>query len=166
MDASPEMNPDEATPTSIERLTAWARASGFRVASEEFGDSQNQHVVLRSRHHRLEVTKDRGEWSIALGTSRLADLYSPDEWRAWAEDFPLAGDPSSLDDQVDFIVSKWLEVAKFADGSANSEDQLRAIGRDYIEREFAIRPLRDSAWDRLRHAMRKAQRSVAAERRR
>jgi hypothetical protein len=123
-------------PDPVCRLVGWLGENGLKVRSEQADGSLNQHAVWENDSLRVEVTADRGDWSVAIGTPNMSETFHPDEFEAWIDGFPLAGDLSDLDHQVEFITSRWSQVRAAVVGAPRAEDEVRAIGQDYVRRRF------------------------------
>jgi hypothetical protein len=128
-----------AAPPSVQRLGEWLNAEGFVVSREQHSGVNNRYAELRDESRRVELTTDRGDWSLAIGIVGMSDTYHPDEWEAWLDGFELAGDLSSLDHQVEFIIERWGEAIAAARMLDDAEAQIRAIGVDYVRRRFGAR---------------------------
>lgn len=125
-----------SAPTSVHRLVEWLLNEGFRLEREQLGGTNNQFARFCRSPLVVEVTADRGDWSIGIGLGSMSATYHPDEWEAWHGRFDLAGDLSDLDHQIDFVTTRWLEVAADAGHSSDTEAQIRAIGVDFVRRRF------------------------------
>ena len=125
-----------SAPTSVHRLVEWLLNEGFHLEREQLGGTNSQFARFSRRPLVVEVTADRGDWSIGIGLEFMSALYHADEWEAWHGHFELAGDLSDLDHQVDFVTTRWPEVAASAGRSADAEAQIRAIGVDFVRRRF------------------------------
>lgn len=125
-----------AAPDSVRRLVMWLDANGLETAHEEMGGPFNQYAVWVGDSLRVEVTQDRGVWSVAVGTPTMSETFHPDEFEAWIDGFLLAGDLSDLDHQVKFITMRWAEVEAALRASPDAESELRAIGQDFVRRRF------------------------------
>ena len=123
-------------PDSILRLVRWLGEHGLATAHEQANGRFNQHAVWVGDSLRVELTQDRGVWSVSIGSPTMSETFHPDEFEAWIDGFPLAGDLSGLDHQVEFITERWAEVETALQSSADAESELRAIGQDYVRRRF------------------------------
>ena len=123
-------------PDPVRRLVRWLNERGLEIATEQTGGRFNQHAVWVGGSIRVELTQDRGVWSVAVGSPTMSATYHPDEFEAWIDGFPLAGDLSDLDHQVEFITERWAEVEAALQLSGDAEGALRAIGQDYVRRRF------------------------------
>jgi hypothetical protein len=125
-----------SAPSSVHRLVKWLLNEGFRLEREQLGGTNNQFARFCRSPHVVEVTADRGDWSISIGLESMSATYHPDEWEAWHGHFDLAGDLSDLDHQIDFVTKRWFEVAANAGHGSDAEAQIRAIGVDFVRRRF------------------------------
>lgn len=125
-----------SAPTSVHRLVEWLLRERFRLEREQLGGVNNQFARFRRSPHVVEITADRGDWSIGIGLESMSATYHSDEWEAWHGHFDLAGDLSDLDHQIDFVTTLWPEVAANAQHSSDAEAQIRAIGVDFVRRRF------------------------------
>lgn len=125
-----------SAPAPVRRLVIWLDENGFETTQEQADGPFNQHSVWVGDSLRVEVTQDRGVWSMAVGSPTMSDTYHPDEFEAWIDGFPLAGDLSDLDHQVEFITARWAEVDTSVRASSDAESELRTIGQDYVRRRF------------------------------
>jgi hypothetical protein len=98
-------------PPVLHALVSDLVAAGFVVVPEGGGGPVNRVVELAGPWCRVRMTADRGQWRVELGWPPQVDWYDPDVWRACLDDEALAAEPSSLDDQADFVRGRWTEVA-------------------------------------------------------
>lgn len=125
-----------SAPTSVHRLVEWLLNEDFRLEREQLGGTNNQFVRFCRSPLVVEITVDRGDWSIGIGLESMSATYHPDEWEAWDGLFDLTGDLSDLDHQTDFVTTRWSEVASNARHTPDAEAHIRAIGVDYVRRRF------------------------------
>ena len=130
------MNADDF-PEDIRGFLRWLEGSGFTVMEERGEGSVNRRVVLRNEDLGVEIVADRGIWSIALASSPDRWIH-PDVWESYLEGFPLAGDPSSLEHQIDFVQRNMPRIA--ATASPEVEEELGRIGEEYMRRRLGIGP--------------------------
>jgi hypothetical protein len=121
---------------SVHRLVEWLLNEVFRLEREQIGGTNNQFARFRRSPLVVDVTADRGDWSIGIGLESMSATYHPDEWEAWQDNFDLADDLSDLDHQIDFVTTRWPDIAANAGHSADAEAQIRAIGVDFVRRRF------------------------------
>lgn len=125
-----------SAPPSVHRLVEWLRNERFRLEHEQLGGTNNQFARFCRSPLVVEITADRGDWSIGIGLESMSATYHPDEWEAWHGHFDLAGDLSDLDHQIDFVTARWPAVAANARHSSDAEAQIRAIGVDFVRRRL------------------------------
>jgi hypothetical protein len=130
------MDPDDF-PENIRGFLRWLEGTGFTVTEERGEGMVNRRVVLGNEELSVEIVADRGEWSIALAFSPDRWMH-PDVWESYLEGFPLAGDPSSLDHQIEFVQRNLSRIA--ATASPQVEDELARIGEEYMRRRLGIGP--------------------------
>lgn len=124
-------------PSTIKTLFNWLEKTGFTILEERREDSHNQLVVLDREGARVRLLADRSEWSIALSFS-LGEWTHPDVWEAYLDQFPLAGDLSNLDHQVQFLQERMHEM--IAAANTTVEKELRRIDEEYMRRRLGIGP--------------------------
>lgn len=125
-----------SAPPAVGRLVEWLTAQRFDLDREQLGGINNQFARFRRTPLVVEVTADRGDWSVGIGLDTMNATFHPDEWEAWHDHFELAGDLSDLDHQVEFITRRWAGVAGSATRRSGAEAQIRAIGVDFVRRRF------------------------------
>ena len=123
-------------PEPICRLIDWLVGNGLQVTYERADGAFNQFARWENDCLRLEMTADRGEWSVAIGTPDMSETFHPDQFEAWIGDFPLVGDLSALYHQVDFITARWPQIGAAVRKAPRAEEEIREIGRDYVRRRF------------------------------
>lgn len=123
-------------PPAVRRLVEWLLAEGFLLKHEQRAGVSNQFVKFGRRALVVDVTADRGDWSVGIGLDTMSDTYHPDEWEAWLDRFELAGELSDLEHQVEFVTTRWVDAAMSAQRLSDAEQQIRAIGIDYVRRRF------------------------------
>lgn len=125
-----------SAPDSIGRLVRWLDANGLATTREQTEGRFNQYVVWVGDSLRVEVTRDRGVWSIAVGLPSMSETFHSDEFEAWLDGFPLAGELSDIDHQVEFITTRWNEVEIAVLANPDAENEIKAIGQAYVRRRF------------------------------
>lgn len=130
----------EAAPEVIGKLLDWLSDEGFAVVAQQASGRANQFARFTGADRVVTITADRGAWSLSAGLEGMDSEFHPDEWEAWLDGFDLAGELSTLEHQVDFLTSRWSCALAAARTIAHAEDEIRAIGRDYMYRRFGFRP--------------------------
>ena len=125
-----------SAPPTVGRLVEWLTAQRFDLEREQLSGINNQFARFRRTPLVVEITADRGDWSVGLGLDTMDATYHPDEWEAWHNHVELAGDLSDIDHQVEFITTQWAGVAGRAMRRSDAEPQIRAIGVDFVRRRF------------------------------
>ena len=131
------VHPD--APPPIRRLCDWLEGCGFAVVAEQSAGPSNQFTQFNRDGDMITVVCDRGAWSLSARAAGMSAEFHPDEWEAWRDGFDLAGELSSLDHQVDFLIDRWSAVVESASRVPGAEDAIREIGRDYVNRRFGFR---------------------------
>jgi hypothetical protein len=106
---------------------------GFQEVERRYDDAHNRLVVLEHEECRVRLVAHRGEWSIAVSLSGREWIH-PDVWESYLDDFPLAGDLSDLDHQVQFLKRRLDELRRH--GSAEVEAELLRTGEEYMRRRL------------------------------
>ena len=127
--------------SSLCGLREWLFSHELLCVRVQSNLGHEQYIELTSDELRVEITLDRGEWSIGLGLLGMDHTYHPDEWEAWFDHVPLPWHLSDLDHQVAFIRNRWLAAAALARSDVPAaESELEAIGLDWVESRFGWRP--------------------------
>ena len=127
-----------SAPSAIDRLVKWLTDSGFTVTEERASDRNNQFAVFTGGDRTVKVTASRGEWSLGIGISGIT--FHPEQWEAWLEGYPLAGDLATIEQQVEFITQRWDTAVQQLRENHGAEEEIAAIGDDWVERRFGFRP--------------------------
>lgn len=125
-------------PARVRQLLAWLVDQDFQVTGEEIGDSFNQNVIFTADDRTVRVNATRGDWALGIGLG--GETFHPEQWEAWLDDYPLAGDLADLDHQVGFIVHRWQTAIEQACERPGAIDEIRAIGDDWVFRKFGFSP--------------------------
>jgi hypothetical protein len=122
-------DPDLTTaPSEVRALVPALSVAGFTVVSEWGGGAVNRVLELAGPRCRVRVTADRGQWWLDIGRPPEVDWYDTDVWTACLDGHSTRSEPSSLEEQVDFAVRRWVDVA--------------AAGRDVTDRLAGERAIR------------------------
>jgi hypothetical protein len=125
-------------PDPISHLVKWLGDRGFVIVEERSSGQNNQYAIFSADDLTVKVTVSQGDWSLGIGLQ--GRTFHPDQWEAWFDGYPLAGDLADLEPQVDFIVHRWEKAVERARASAGSEAEIAAIGDDWVERRFGFTP--------------------------
>ena len=126
-------------PAPLRALQQWLAANDFRAVPNDVPRDACSEFLSGGR--RIEIRFDRGEWSLSLGVDPMPNAYHPDEWEAWLDRLPLGRHLSPIDQQVEFIVSRWARaLARASSDFATAQIELETIGLDWVERRFGWRP--------------------------
>jgi hypothetical protein len=123
-------------PPEILRLMDWLETEGFAPRAEFVRDHFDQLAKFWAGERPVELMTDRGEWEIRLGSSEMVSSFPPDMWEAWLRRSDLAGDPETLEHQVDFVMGDWSRALALARDTRDAEAQIRALGDDWVRRTF------------------------------
>lgn len=126
-------------PLLIHNLLQWVHNEGFVITKKQRDGVNDQFAEYSDGRRLVDLTVDRGDWSIGIGLVGMQDTYHPDEWEASTGRFDLAGQPSDLERQVGFITSEWAEAISMTRKDQAAEAQIRAIGVDFMRRRFGER---------------------------
>src|SRR5437879_5317017 len=93
-------------PECVARLANTLEGDGFAVASSFGSGAANWVIDLRRDTCVVRLTVDRGAWWVETGGSRDG-LYDPDVWMSCLDGVPVAREPMSLEEQVEFVRARW-----------------------------------------------------------
>lgn len=125
-------------PNAIADLVNWLSDRDFRVTDEQESGRNNQYAIFVAGDRTVKVTASRGEWSLGIGLS--GRTFHPEQWEAWLDGYPLAGDLASIEHQVEFITGRWDIAVERVREHPGAEEEVAAIGDDWVERRFGFRP--------------------------
>jgi hypothetical protein len=128
----------DSPPEPILCLLEWLDHGDFEIVEQQSSGSANQYARFKHGGCTVSVSRDRGEWSLSAGMDRMEEEFHPDEWEAWLDGFDLAGELSTLDHQVTFLIERWPEALEKAEADPGAEAEIRDIGRDYVSRRFGF----------------------------
>lgn len=120
-------------PPAMLKLLGWLEATGLQQSEEQVRDRFNQMAIFDDEHTRVRVVVDRGDWSVGVGITAFDSTFHPDVWEAYLNGLDRAND-SSLEHQVDFLVTRWADARRAAMADADAEGTLRAIDREFVRR--------------------------------
>ena len=129
-------------PEAVKRLLRWLDKSGFKAVVAESPNQEafgNQHGIWEKDVLRIGVTRDRDEWSLGIRSTDPDYWAHPDEWKALLEGERLEETLSSLDRQVEFIMSRLEEIHVAARDSSQIE-QVREIGARWAAEHLGFFP--------------------------
>jgi hypothetical protein len=66
--------------------------------------------------------------------------FHPEQWEAWLDGYPLAGELCGIGHQVEFITQRWDTAIERARAHPEAEGEVAAIGDDWVQRRFGFRP--------------------------
>jgi len=124
-------------PNSVRELVTWLQEQGFALSEEQRKDGNNQRLVFERDGWRIEVVADRADWSVAVA-SPGGRFVHPDIWEAYLDGFPLAGDLSPLQHQIEFVRQD-LERIRAAAGP-DVDRELKRMDEEYSRRLLGIGP--------------------------
>lgn len=122
-------------PDTIKILSDWLYRRGFAVLEQRADGVHHQLLVLARDQWKVRLLNDRGDWSIAVAFGD-GEWIHPDVWEACLENFPLAGELSGLDHQVEFLQQRLPDMKSVA--GPEVERELRHIGEEYMRRSLGI----------------------------
>lgn len=131
------MTPRTQPPDAIERLLRWTRDVGLLLETEEAGDHLNKVLSYAGNQGALDLTLDRGIWSLALGTGET-DTFHPDVWRVYFNERSLGDPESTLDEQVDFVVRSFSKIGALSEQIDEVEARLDEIDEALARRFLGI----------------------------
>jgi hypothetical protein len=131
-----------AAPAAITKLLSWLVGQGFTLAEERFSDRGNQYGTYMKQDRVVTITATRGEWSLGLGM--WGQIFHPEQWEAWLDGYPLAGELSGLDQQVAFITHRWEVAIERDQERPEAQAEVAEIGDDWVQRQFGFRPPKPS----------------------
>jgi hypothetical protein len=125
-------------PGAIARLVEWLLGNGYEVTEQRSSDPNNQYTIFAAGDLLVKVSATRGEWSLGIGM--WGQTFHPQQWEAWPDGYPLAGDLNSIDRQVEFISQRWGTAVDQARDLPEAKTEVTAIGDDWVKRRFGFRP--------------------------
>ncbi len=131
-----------SAPPAIPKLISWLLTKGFVLSEERSSDRSNQYALYLKRDQLVKITASRGEWSLGIGM--WGQTVHPEQWEAWLEGYPLAGELAGLDQQVDFITRRWEAAIEQAQERDGAQSEIAEIGDDWVQRRFGFRPPKPS----------------------
>lgn len=128
---------DAKLPPTVSSVLDILNDLGFRVVEQREDGTHNRLFILARDECRVRLLSDRGEWSLAVAFG-AGEWIHPDVWEAYLDKFPLAGDLSDLAHQIRFLRQRFDEIS--AASSPDVEDELAAIGEEYMRRRLGLGP--------------------------
>lgn len=121
-------------PSAIRDLLTWLLGRGFQVSEARVCDPVNQDVVFVSGDRTVRIHATSGDWVLGIGL--YGETFHPEQWEAWLDGAPLAGDLDDLYHQVAFIAYRWQAAIERFREHPDAGREIRAIGDEWAWRRF------------------------------
>lgn len=116
----------------------------FEIVRENYGSMNGVELVLSGTGQRLtstvwvEITGDRGHWSIRVRFDDLTPWTTPAVWEAHLDGTDIR--PPNVVADAHFVESRLDEAAQEAALHPELEIELERAGREYMRRRFGLPP--------------------------
>jgi hypothetical protein len=132
------------TPSVVDDLYAVLKSEGFDLVEEQRGGMGGLRVVLRgpvrsadaSLDAEVEITADRGNWTVALKFSGMSRFIDPRAWAAHLDGSEI-GEPS-VSEQARFVATRLVDAADALRADPSLEAALVRIGEEHMRRRLGF----------------------------
>ena len=139
------MTPDaigENAPPEIEDLFRYLTRAGFATRSNRRGGMGGVRLILEglvpgaeaSQTAWVEISGDRGSWSLRLRMAGMSEFIHPMVWQARLDGTQIH--EMDLAAQVDFVKARLQDVAAAVRGDPAIESGLVRIGSEYMHKRY------------------------------
>lgn len=142
-------------PAVVVPFVEWLERAGFELTKYMRHDwlFGNQFAVFERDGIRFEFVVDRGDWTVSMAAPGFSDTYLADSWEAYLDDYPLAGDLSAIDRDIDFFTRRLDEALRAAADDPTCETKMKADGTDWVRRRLGITGYEQRDAEAVRAAM-------------